>query len=282
MTGKLLALGASLIFLVVAFVPLERAFAARRQAIFRREWTVDLTFLVGQYLFWNLVSVGILRWGVDVASPVLRGLWQTTATWPLLALAVVAVVLGDVLVYWFHRACHHYDILWRFHAVHHTSEDLDWVAAHREHPVDGFLTQLAQNLPAIVLGLPMEAIAGLVAFRAVWAIFVHANVRVPLGPLAYLLGGPQHHHYHHANLGAVTYNFANLAPWIDWVFGTHRLPTSDYTLGIDEPHPRGYLLQLVAPFVSRARRARLARWERAPDVRVEGRNSLPDRIRRPA
>jgi sterol desaturase/sphingolipid hydroxylase (fatty acid hydroxylase superfamily) len=175
--------------------------------------------------------------------------------------AMVAVALGDVLVYWFHRACHHFDVLWRFHAVHHSSERLDWLAAHREHPVDGMLTQLAQNLPAMLLGIPFEILAVLVAFRGAWSILIHSNVRLPLGPLRVLFGAPELHHFHHARVErtaspsgdfAAWHNFGNLAPWLDLVFGTYHRPASDetYPLGLRQAWPKGYFAQLAWPFVS--------------------------------
>ncbi|MCA9695068.1 MAG: sterol desaturase family protein, partial [Myxococcales bacterium] len=150
--------------------------------------------------------------------------------------------------YWFHRACHRYRLLWRFHAVHHTAERLDFLAAHREHPLDGLYTQAMMNLPAIALGLPVAEVMGLVAFRGLWAIFIHANVRLPLGPLGVLLGSPELHHWHHERRRDAG-NYANLAPWIDRLFGTYRRPPGyPGALGIDEAHPRGYLGLLLHPF----------------------------------
>jgi sterol desaturase/sphingolipid hydroxylase (fatty acid hydroxylase superfamily) len=168
-----------------------------------------------------------------------------------------AVVAGDFLVYWFHRACHRFELLWRFHAVHHSTRELDWLAAHREHPLDGVLTQLCQNLPAMLLGVPIEALAVIAVFRGAWGIFIHSNVRLRLGPLALLLGAPELHHWHHARLARTEHNFANLAPWLDLAFGTYHRPETEeesYPLGLTEPWPRGYLAQLVRPLLPQSTR----------------------------
>ncbi len=246
MSGVLLATVASLAALLLAFVPLERAFPARHgQPVLRPAWRVDLAFFLGQYLVWSAVAVAVLT---PIQSMIIaRAPAFDLPGWARVALAVAG---GDLLVYGFHRACHAIPLLWRFHAVHHSAEHLDWLAAHREHPVDGVLTQLAQNLPAFVLLLPIETVAGLVVFRGMWAIFIHANVRLPLGPLRYLLGAPDLHHWHHARVGETRHNFANLAPWIDLLFGTYHRPRGEETweLGLVDPWPRGYLAQLVAPF----------------------------------
>jgi sterol desaturase/sphingolipid hydroxylase (fatty acid hydroxylase superfamily) len=247
--GALLAAASSFAILAVAFVPLERGFAARpTQRTLRPALAIDACFFLGQYLAFTGISVALLTRvaGLVDATP----LPQLFDRVPPLARIVGGVLLGDVLVYWFHRACHRFEFLWRFHAVHHSSEHLDWLAAHREHPVDGILTQLCQNLPIILLAAPIGSIAWLAAFRGIWAIFVHSNVRLPLGPLRFLFGAPELHHWHHAKAKRTEHNFANLAPWIDWVFGTHHLPElpETFELGLGEPHPRGYFALLLAPF----------------------------------
>jgi sterol desaturase/sphingolipid hydroxylase (fatty acid hydroxylase superfamily) len=249
--ARVLAMAAGLVVLVVVFVPLERLFPARPQRILRQGIATDAVFFAGQYVVWSGVSLALLA-GIRrlvVATPAPVGTWW----W---ARCAVAVVLGDLLVYWFHRACHAWGPLWRFHAAHHSAEHLDFLAAHREHPVDGILTQLCQNLPALLLGVPMGHLAGIAALRGMWAIFVHSNVRLPLGPLRWVLGAPELHHWHHARVPRTRHNFANLAPWIDVLFGTHHRPEGPerYALGLDEPWPRGYLAQLVRPF-ARGRRA---------------------------
>ncbi|AKT41913.1 sterol desaturase family protein [Chondromyces crocatus] len=246
------ATASSLLMIALVFAPLERAFPARPdQRVFRRAIGVDLCFFLGQHLvFAGLVTValGAVARGLDVTA--LEAIRTTAAAWPLWIQGGIALVLGDVLVYWFHRACHHYDFLWRFHAVHHSVEQLDWLAAHREHPLDGLFTQLWLNLPGILLGLPFEAMGALVVVRSLWAVFIHANVRLPLGPLRWILGAPELHHWHHARVERTSHNFANLAPYLDRLFGTYHCPEGPetYPLGLTEPWPRGYFAQLGHPF----------------------------------
>jgi sterol desaturase/sphingolipid hydroxylase (fatty acid hydroxylase superfamily) len=256
MIARALAMAASLLVLVVVFVPLERLFPARRgQRVLRAGLGVDALFFAGAYMVWSGVSMatlGAVQGGLAGTVPAaLR-----PGAIPVGFACLLAVVLGDVLVYWFHRACHAWEPLWHFHAVHHSAEELDFLAAHREHPVDGILTQLCQNLPAFLLGVPIGPLAAIAALRGMWAVFVHSNVRLPLGPLRWILGAPELHHWHHARLPQTTHNFANLAPWIDVVFGTHHLPGGEerYPLGLTDPWPRGYVAQLVHPFVRVLRR----------------------------
>jgi sterol desaturase/sphingolipid hydroxylase (fatty acid hydroxylase superfamily) len=188
--------------------------------------------------------------------------WRATVdAAPLWLLVVGAVALGDLLIYWFHHACHHFEVLWRFHRVHHTVEHLDWLAAHREHPLDGLVTQLLLNLPAMLLGLPLRAIGGVIVFRGLWAIFIHSNVRVPLGPLRFVFGAPELHHWHHAKVERTAHNFANLAPYWDWVFGTYHadLSPETYPLGVPGDAPKSYWRHLLEPLGVRSRAASAVR-----------------------
>jgi sterol desaturase/sphingolipid hydroxylase (fatty acid hydroxylase superfamily) len=87
------------------------------------------------------------------------------------------------------------------------------------------------------------------------ATFIHANVRFHYGPLVYVVATPQFHHWHHAiEREAIDKNFAVHFPVLDLLFGTYYLPAkwpSGY--GIHDKVPRGWLRQLVYPFLPRPR-----------------------------
>lgn len=246
-----LAIGA--VLLAAVFWPLERLFSARAgQKWLRPRFITDLAFMAGQYLVWSAVALFLLlqvNHALDAVIP--AGFRVSVSEWPYVLQAILVVALGDVSVYWFHYACHRVPWLWRFHSIHHSARHLDWLAAHREHPVDGVLTQLAINLPAMILGVDLALLAWLVAFRGLWAIFIHSNVRIPLGPLRPLFGAPELHHWHHLETKETKHNFANLAPWTDLLFGTyHRPPDGEesWPLGNPGEEDRTYWQHLVSPF----------------------------------
>jgi sterol desaturase/sphingolipid hydroxylase (fatty acid hydroxylase superfamily) len=246
----LLSCGLSFAFLGIVFRPLELAFPARRgQRFFRPGWLTDLGFFAGQYLVWN----GLIFWllaraelWLDGAAP--QGFRATVASQSWLTQAVEVVLLSDLCVYWGHRLQHRVGWLWRFHAIHHSAEHLDWLAAHREHPVDTVYTLTLINLPTFLLGFPVETLAGLIAFRGIWAIYIHSNVRLPIGPLRMLIGAPELHHWHHnrdRNFG----NYANISPLMDLLFGTYHCPDREPDkFGTQDEMPHGYLAQLAHPF----------------------------------
>lgn len=261
----LYSVGLSFLFLCLLFRPLEWAFPAKReQRFFRPEWWTDLCFFLGQYLVWNGVVVWILaRFGGGVQQVVPESIRAAVAGQPWWLQAVEVVVLSDFFVYWGHRLQHANAFLWRFHRVHHTAEHLDWLAAHREHPVDTVYTMGLINLPLFLLGFPGETLAGLIAFRGVWAIYIHSNVRLPIGPLRALIGAPELHHWHH-DRDRRAGNYANISPLMDLAFGTYRCPDHEpESFGIAEPVPRSYLGQMVGPF-------RLPPREKSPEIAAAG------------
>ena len=170
------------------------------------------------------------------------------AAQPLWLQLCEAVLISDLCAYLGHLLQHHSAFLWRFHAVHHSAEHLDWLAAYREHPLDGLYTQIMVNLPVLLLGLRFEPLIALYTFRGLWAIFIHSNVRISLGPLRMLLGSPELHHWHHAR-DRFHGNYANLSPLWDLLFKTYRCPPIEPdSVGLCEPFPRGYVRQLLWPF----------------------------------
>jgi sterol desaturase/sphingolipid hydroxylase (fatty acid hydroxylase superfamily) len=240
----------TILVLVLLFVPLERAFPAQpAQRSVRPQSALDLAFLLGQQLCFGYLIMAALQWmHTHAALLPLRELRVTFGAQPMWLRVLEAVMLGDLLAYWGHRLQHRLPPLWRFHAVHHSSEHLDWLAAHREHPLDGLYTQTLLNLPMILTGFTLEAATGVVVFRSAWAVFIHSNVRIPLGPLAWLFGAPQLHHWHHEP-SADTCNYGNLAPWTDLLFGTHRFRAREPSqLGLQPPMAASYWRMLLDPF----------------------------------
>lgn len=244
------ATGLSLLFLAFLFWPLEAAYPARPgQKWFRPHWFTDLCFLLGQYLVFNGAILGLLtllaEWLETVVPSAFR---QSVAAQSWWLQAIEVVVLSDFCVYWGHRLQHRVPLLWRFHSIHHSAEHLDWLAAHREHPLDTVYTLTLINLPAFLLGFPVATLAGLVAFRGLWAIYIHSNVRLPIGPLRMLIGAPELHHWHH-DCARDAGNYANISPLMDLLFGTYRCPDHEpEKFGIREKISPTYIGQMLHPF----------------------------------
>jgi len=163
-------------------------------------------------------------------------------------------LVGDLLGYWIHRAFHG-QLLWRFHAVHHSSTQLDWLSSVRTHPVNDLISRL---IPAIVmasLGFPLKLLAGYVAFLMLYAMLLHANVRWSFGPLRYVIASPLFHRWHHTTEEqGLSKNLAPLFPFIDRCFGTLHMPRDEpptYFGTIGTRVPDGFFAQLLFPFHTR-------------------------------
>ena len=241
-------------FLLVAavFVPLERVFALRKeQRILRAKWRLDLV-----YTFVNgaLITVGImlvvLAAGSIFAYVVPERVRIAVASQPMVLQLVEAIFAADLLFYTAHRLFHAVPFLWKFHAVHHSIEEMDWLASARVHPFDQIVTKGASILPLLALGFSAPVIAAHAFIYSWHSYLLHSNIRLKFGFLTWVVASPEYHHWHHANQrDAYDKNYAAQLSIIDRLFRTFYLPKgkTPEKYGIDEPVPRGYLSQLVSP-----------------------------------
>jgi sterol desaturase/sphingolipid hydroxylase (fatty acid hydroxylase superfamily) len=238
---------------MIVFVPMERVFPAKNQHFFRPHWIIDFCFLLGQYLIWSGLVLFSLNYFDDFLGSIIPISFQENIqALPFIVQVLLVLILSDFLIYWGHRLQHSVDFLWQFHKVHHSAEHLDWLAAHREHPLDSIYTIGIINLPAFIMGFPLESIAGVIAFRGIWAIYIHSNVRLPIGPLRILIGAPELHHWHH-DLDRRAGNYANISPLMDVIFGTYICPDHEpEQFGIKEKAPNSYLGMLIEPILPKS------------------------------
>ena len=190
------------------------------------------------------------------ASAFADAVWEADRLWPRRLPGVVQValmlIMADFLRYWLHRATHHSPTLWRLHAIHHSPDRLYWLNVGRFHPLEEVLQSLVETLPFVILGVDPRVLAGYYVFYAVNGFFQHSNCDVRLGPLNWLIAGPELHRWHHAaDLGDADHNFGNKLIIWDTLFGTRYLPAHREVgeLGNGEPsYPRTFAGQVAAPF----------------------------------
>ena len=220
-----------LALLSLLLVPLERWLAVRKTRPTARAVAVD----VALYFFNSIVPTLVLSalFGTFAAATqalVPGALRAAAAALPLAVKLPLAFLVAETGSYWGHRLSHRLPWLWRFHAVHHAPEHLYFMINTHAHPVDIIVTRLFGMAPLYVLGLAGAGVAAsavpaaVVVLGTAWGFFIHANVRVRLGPLEWLVATPCFHHWHHTSTRPLDRNFAATLPVLDRVFGTHYLP----------------------------------------------------------
>jgi sterol desaturase/sphingolipid hydroxylase (fatty acid hydroxylase superfamily) len=256
----LLRLCVWLVMLLIIFIPLERLFYQQRQQVIRQEFFIDLG-----YYFLNgfvpklllILPLSLLTWTVHHFAPSTM-LYAWAAQLSLRTRFILALIVGDFGVYWAHRWSHEIPFLWRFHAIHHSAEKMDWIVNNRAHPIDMLYTRFCGLSLLFLLGLaqPTDDTIDLLPvyytlFGHVWSYIIHANVRWRFGIIEQLIATPAFHHWHHTNDGTeyINKNYAAIFPAMDILFGTLYLPKRwPKTYGIDTPMATSLMGQLLQPF----------------------------------
>jgi sterol desaturase/sphingolipid hydroxylase (fatty acid hydroxylase superfamily) len=245
-----------LFFGLERFLPWRRAWLGSRGDVHVDVGLFGLAVLIGATLLGPVSNaVGLLALGW-LSEQLGARLWP--ADWPLIAQGALVLLVGDFFRYWFHRAEHEWQPLWRIHATHHACERLYFFNATRLHPLEIIGTRLFESIPLVALGVPVEALAMRDVMGRVIGRFQHCNLDVALGPLDYLFSSPANHRWHHSRRRVESnHNYGgDLVVW-DHLFGTFFLPRDREPpddIGIEDMpgFPRTLSGILLSPFRSRA------------------------------
>ena len=244
----------SLIAMALVFVPLELFFPKHEeQTKFHPEWKTDFAYFIVSHLLVQGVAVMSQKpvWAL-FGSASFAELRDSVASLPYLVQVFSAVLIADLFQYATHRLFHSVPYLWRFHAVHHSTRSMDWLAGSRLHFIDVIATRMMVYLPLYVLGFEQAVLVSYVAIVATHAVMNHTNTRLPYGPLELLIVSPRIHHWHHSTEErAHNKNYAVHFPWIDKLFGTYYAPKGQWPEAVgltDAAFPVGYVRQLIYPF----------------------------------
>ncbi|MHC8508584.1 MAG: sterol desaturase family protein [Rhodospirillales bacterium] len=228
----------------------------------RREWRPSGRDFMNDVVFMAVVQGALpvflgLTFVIAVADLLqgagltVSGVWPHTL--PVWAQVCLMLLAADFLRYWLHRAFHRVTPMWRLHAVHHSPHKLYWVNVGRFHPIEKFIQYCFDALPFAVIGVAPEVLAAYFVFYGTNGFFQHSNCLVRLGPLNYIVAGPELHRWHHSKSPEESdRNFGNnLIVW-DLVFGTRFLP-KDREVGdiglTNRNYPDSFLAQMKTPFI---------------------------------
>ena len=157
-----------------------------------------------------------------------------------IAIVTLSVLLLDMLIYWQHRLFHTVPMLWRFHKMHHADSHVDTTTGLRFHPVEIAMSLGIKAGAVVILGVPAIAIIIFEVALNGFALFNHANVRLPQkwdDRIGLVLITQRLHRIHHSqakNESNSNYGFS--VSWWDRLFKsfTPRAKQSDETLSIGQ------------------------------------------------
>jgi sterol desaturase/sphingolipid hydroxylase (fatty acid hydroxylase superfamily) len=244
-----------LAFLISApiFIFLEKAFPLRKdQPVFREDWHTD----TGYFIFNHLMITAFLLLSNQFASRYFTWIIESdlmgwVSEMPIWGQVLMLLFAADFVLYWTHRAFHESKYLWKFHAVHHSTEHLDWMSGSRGHLVHIITERCLVMVPLYAFGASKEALDIYVAIAAFQAVYIHSNLHFPLGKINNLFVDNRFHHWHHSSQKeAIDKNYCAHLPVWDLVFRTYYKPRESWPekYGTTSPLPKGFFKQFTYPF----------------------------------
>jgi sterol desaturase/sphingolipid hydroxylase (fatty acid hydroxylase superfamily) len=238
--------------LFVIFGLLEKLYPLhKQQKIWRRHWFTDVTHFFVNHFLVNIGTYVVAAFFYILLFPSIPFAFHIAVrSQPGFIQFIEAFTIAQICFYIVHRLSHKIPYLWRFHAIHHSSTELDWLASARLHPLDVILANIAVGVPLFLLGFTRETFGAYLIFSTILPIFNHANTRLRFPILRLIIATPEFHHWHHSNdLAACNKNFSG-SPLVDYLFGTCYLPRdkTPETYGVDEVIPNSYWQHLAFPF----------------------------------
>ncbi|SMD45844.1 Sterol desaturase/sphingolipid hydroxylase, fatty acid hydroxylase superfamily [Aquiflexum balticum DSM 16537] len=234
-----------------------------KQAIFRKDFWLDGFYMFFNYFLFSLIAYNaISNVAVEAFNDFLGwfGIENTVAihidTWPRWTQFLLMFLLADFIQWNVHRMLHRVPLLWEFHKVHHSVEEMGFAAHLRFHWMETIIYKSVQYIPLAMIGFGLEDFFIMHIFTTAIGHLNHANLRITYGPLKYILNNPVMHLWHHAKTlpkdrkYGVNYGIT-LSLW-DYIFNTDYIPHEgkDEPLGFDgmEDFPKTFLSQITYPF----------------------------------
>lgn len=248
-----------IMFLIMGMIwaPLERLIPFSRKWLGDSDTATDFMLFTGSKYWGDFINQPIklatITLVVQKISPEIgQGLWPSQLH-PYLQVFLL-LSINDFFRYWYHRWMHENEFMWRWHAVHHSSERLYWFNGTRSHPIEGLVQSIIWGIPLAFVQAPVEIVFVTNLLGRVIGRFQHTNMDLKLGIFDYIFSTPKNHRYHHSRIAKIGHtNYGGDVIFWDLLFGTFYLPKGQEPsdeIGIEEmPHyPKNFLGIMMAPF----------------------------------
>jgi sterol desaturase/sphingolipid hydroxylase (fatty acid hydroxylase superfamily) len=233
---RIIVLGPLTLCIIGPILILERVRPAQRRPLVARGHRQDVLY--------TLLNVALVAPLVTALTLSFAELINRAAPWLVLPrMGIVPRWIAVALIFvamdgcnWFvHLANHRVRMLWRFHELHHSQEDLNALSVFRTHPFLHVSYVLAL-LPGVILIRNGVVSAFLLVLYGGWVAMVHSNTNLTFGPLGRVLVSPNYHRIHHRLDGAQDVNLGFVLTIWDQLFHRAVFPTPE-TVRIDTGIP---------------------------------------------
>lgn len=224
---RLVQVGPASLAMIGVFLVAERVRPAQRRPLVARGHRQDLLYAIFNAAFvLPLVAVLALSFSVTAVDALPWIVLPEVGLVPRwLAIAVIFVAM-DACNWFAHLANHRVRMLWRFHELHHSQEDMSVLTVFRTHPLI-HVSYLIALLPGIVLLANGTLSRTLLVVYAATVAFAHSNTNLGFGPLERIFVSPNFHRIHHRLNGAQDVNLGFALTIWDQLFRRAVFPTDD-------------------------------------------------------
>lgn len=205
----------------------------KKQKMLRKQFGQDLVWL---FINGHYVGIAVAFVGNYFLTQIFPSLGQAQSVnlineQPLWLQFIVFLLFKDFLEWCVHNLLHRVPVLWTFHKLHHSIEELDWIGNFRFHWMEVVIYKSLTYFPLVVLGVSGDVILWIAIFGTVIGDLNHSNLNISWGPLRYLFNSPRMHVWHHMYALPEDHrqgvNFGiSLSLW-DWIFRTAYWPAPD-------------------------------------------------------
>ncbi|NND35469.1 MAG: sterol desaturase family protein [Saprospiraceae bacterium] len=279
-------LGTIVMFIIFGFIfaPLERLIPFSRKWLGDKDTPTDIMLFFGGKFWGDYINAPIRLATIaivvqEISPEIGQGWWPSYL--PGFVQVLILLSVKDFFRYWYHRWMHENEFMWRWHAIHHSSERLYWFNGTRSHPLEGLVSSLLWGIPLAFVQAPVAIVFVTGLLGRTIGRFQHTNMDVKLGPFDYIFSTPKNHRYHHSkNIEEGNSNYGGDVIFWDILFGTFYLPkdkepSDDIGIGGMPNYPQTFIGLMLAPFTYNSIKKEALKLELKESERNEA-NEMPD------
>jgi len=238
-----------MLFILIIII-MERIIPYKKTSFLKFDFLNDLLW----YMILQTILLSHYFFDYWESLPVLHH-YKLVSSYPAYVQFIITFLILEFIYYWYHRFIHNSKYMWRFHELHHSSPEVNWLSGFRNHAMDLIIGVIATTLILILLGADIEVailIGSINNFHGIWK---HSNIKLKIRFLQYFFVSSEMHRCHHlCDIKSQKSNYGNTLSIYDWIFGTAYYPDEkeygDKPFGIGSEYPKTFFMQYLHVFRS--------------------------------